>query len=67
MSVFQPEGGMPRLIRFTPSSQMPSDDTLTTYDPQFNLVVINKELFETLDWFGKHQALRATTALVLDY
>lgn len=65
MSVFHPEGGMPRLLRFVPSSQMPSDDTLTTYDAKHNLVVINKELFDTLDWFGKHQAIRATTALVI--
>lgn len=65
MSVFHPEGGMPRLLRFVPSSQMPSDDTLTTYDAHYNLVVINKELFDTLDWFGKHQAIRATTALVI--
>ena len=65
MSVFHPEGGMPRLLRFVPSSQMPSDDTLTTYDAKSNLVIINKELFDTLDWFGKHQAIRATTALVI--
>lgn len=67
MSVFVSESGMPRLIRFVPSSQMPSDDTLTTYDPKYNLVIINKELFETLDWFGKHRAVRATTTLLLDY
>lgn len=66
MSVFHPEGGMPRLIRFVPSTDMPSADTLTTYDAKFNLVVINKELYETLDFVGKYQAIRATTTLVLD-
>lgn len=66
MSVFVSESGMPRLIRFVPSSEMPTDDTLTTYDPKFNLVVINKELFEELDWFGRHRAMRATTTLIVD-
>lgn len=66
MSVFHPEGGMPRLIRFVPSAEMPNADTLTTYDPKFNLVIINKELYETLDFAGRYQAIRATTTLVLD-
>lgn len=66
MSVFVSESGMPRLIRFVPSSEMPTDDTLTTYDPKFNLIVINKELFEELDWFGRHRAMRATTTLIVD-
>lgn len=65
--IFKPEGGLPRLIRFVPATDMPSDDTLTTYDAKFNLVIINKDLYETLDWYGKHQAVRATSAVVLDY
>lgn len=66
MSVFHPEGGMPRLIRFVASSQMPSTDTLTTYDAKYNLVVINKELYDSLDFVGQYQAIRATTTLVVN-
>lgn len=66
MSVFHPEGGMPRLIRFVPSAQMPSADTLTTYDAKFNLIVINKELYDSLDFVGQYQAIRATTTLVVN-
>lgn len=66
MSIFLSESGMPRLIRFVPASDMPTPDTLTIFNPQHNLVVINKELFEELDWYGKHRAVRATTTLVLD-
>lgn len=66
MSVFHPEGGMPRLIRFVPSSQMPSDDTLTTYDPKYNLVIINKELYDRSEFHIQYQAICATTALVID-
>ena len=66
MSVFNPEGGMPRLIRFVSSSQMPSDDTLTTYDAKYNLVVINKDLYDTLDFVGQNRAQRATTTLVVN-
>lgn len=66
MSVFHPEGGMPRLIRFKPSTEMPSADTLTTYDPKFNLVVINKELYDSLDYVGQYQAIRATTTLIVN-
>lgn len=65
MSVFHPEGGYPRLLRFVPASAMPTPDTLTTYDDEFNLVVINKELYDTLDFSGRYQAERATTTLVL--
>ena len=66
MSVFHPAGGFPRLLRYVAASEMPSPDTLTIYDAKFNLVIINKELFETLDWYGKHRAQRATTTLLLD-
>ena len=65
MSVFHPEGGYPRLIRFKPSSEMPSDDTLTLFDERYNLVVINRELYDTLDAAGRYQAIRATTTLVV--
>lgn len=57
---------MPRLIRFKPSTEMPSADTLTTYDPKFNLVVINKELYDSLDYVGQYQAIRATTTLIVN-
>lgn len=66
MSVFHPDGGFPRLLRYVPASEMPTPDTLTTYDDKFNIVVINQELFNTLDWYGKHRAQRATTTLLLD-
>lgn len=66
MSVFHPEGGLPRLIRFVPSSKMPSDDTLTTYDPKFNLVIINKDLYDQCEFHIQYQAVRATTTLVLN-
>lgn len=66
MSVFHPEGGMPRLIRYVPASKMPTPNTLTTYDPKFNLVIINQELYDELDFVGKYQAIRATTTLVVD-
>lgn len=64
-SVFHPEGGYPRLIRFVPSSDMPSDDTLTLYEKEFNLVIINKDLFDALDPIRKRIAERATSTLVL--
>ena len=66
MSVFHPEGGMPRLIRYVPASQMPTPNTLTTYDAKFNLVIINHELYDELVFDGKSQAIRATTTLVVD-
>lgn len=66
MSVFHPEGGYPRLIRFKPSGEMPSPDTLTTYDDKFNLVVINQELFDSLDKTAQYLAIRATTTLVVN-
>ena len=67
MSVFHPEGGMPRIIRYVPASKMPSSDTLTLYDKSHNVVTINKELFDKLDWFGKYRAERATTTLMFDH
>lgn len=57
---------MPRLIRFVPASQMPTPDTLTTYDAKFNLVIINKELYDQSEFYIQYQAVRATTTLVLD-
>lgn len=64
-SVFHPDGGYPRLIRFVPSSEMPSDDTLTVFDERWNLVTINKDLYDTLDYVGQYQAIRAMGSLVL--
>lgn len=64
-SVFHPEGGYPRLIRLVPSSEMPSDDTLTLYEPEYNLVIINKDLFEQLDPVYRRIAERATSTLVI--
>lgn len=66
MSVFHPEGGYPRLFRFKPSSEFPSDDTLTLYDPEFNLVIINQDLYDTLLPHQKYLAERCTASLVLD-
>lgn len=66
MSVFHPEGGMPRLIRYVPASKMPTPNTLTTYDAKFNLVIINKELYDQSEFYIQYQAVRATTTLVLD-
>lgn len=60
-----PDNWLPRLIRFVPSSEMPSDDTLTLYNPKFNLVIINKDLFDTLDPIQRRTAERATSTLVL--
>ncbi len=65
-TAFNPAGGLPRLLRFVPADKMPSRDTLTIYDKQYNLLVINQELYETLDATQQHITQRAQTTLVLD-
>lgn len=62
---FNPDNGPPRLLRFVSPDAMPSADTLTLYDAKNNLVIINKEIYDTLDVLGKRMAERATTSLVM--
>jgi len=64
-SVFHPEGGYPRLFRYVPSGEMPSPDTLTLYDPVYNVIVINKDLYDKLDIGQKYLVERATTTLII--
>ena len=62
---YNPDNGPPRLLRFVSSVEMPSPDTLTLFDPKYNLVIINREIFETLDPLHRRMAERATTSLVM--
>lgn len=62
---FNPDNEPPRLLRFVSPGAMPSADTLTLYDPRHNLVIINKEIFATLDPLQQRMAERATTTLVM--
>lgn len=62
---YNPNDGPPRLLRFVPSSAMPSADTLTLYDAKYNLVIINREIFNTLTPLQRRMAERATTTLVM--
>lgn len=45
---------------------MPSDDTLTVYDAKYNLVIINQDLYDQVEFHIQYQAVRATTTLVLN-
>lgn len=62
---YNPDDGPPRLLRFVSPEDMPSLDTLTLYDPKHNLVIINREIYETLDPLHQRMAERATTSLVM--
>lgn len=66
MSIFAPEGGPHRLLRFVPPGEMPSSDTLALYDQRNNLVIINKEAFDTLTAEQQYMTITTTTTLVMD-
>jgi hypothetical protein len=62
----KPKKELARLLRFVPASAMPSDNTLTIFVAQHNLLIINKDLFDTLPKHKQYEAQRATTTLILE-
>ena len=58
MSVFHPPGGYPRLIRLVENSELPSNDCAATLDTQFNLLRIDKEIWEVMNSYQKHMIVR---------
>lgn len=43
-----PDGGLPRLIRYLPASEFPSVDTIAMLDANNNLLRVNRSLFDQL-------------------
>lgn len=65
VSVKPEKDGPSRLLRFVPSVEMPSPDTLTIFIAEHNLLLINKDLYDTLDPRHQRMAKRSTTTLVV--
>ena len=62
--VMCPENGYPRLWRYVGPGVLP-EGVLSTYDEKQNLVVINKELFDTLPPFQQREVLRTTEPVLV--
>ena len=55
---FTPDDGPPRLIRYVDRGTLPAANLLAVYDKSQNLLIIDREHFERLDWAQKHITLR---------
>jgi len=63
---FNPDDGPPRLLRFVGEGSVPTTDTLAVFDRANNLLIINRELYDTLDLMQQHITQRSTTSLVME-
>jgi hypothetical protein len=52
-----PDDGPPRLWRFVAPGVLPPG-VLSTLDREQNILVIDKEIYDTLPWIDQHQTLR---------
>ncbi len=55
---FNPDNGLPRLIRYVEPGTLPAANLLALYDKSQNLLIIDREHFERLDWIDRHCTLR---------
>lgn len=55
---FNPDDGPARLIRYVEPGTLPSANLLAIYIKSQNLLIIDREHFERLDWLDKHRLLR---------
>lgn len=55
---FNPDDGPARIIRYVEPGTLPSANLLAIYDKSQNLLIIDREHFERLDWIDRHQLLR---------
>ncbi len=63
---FNPDDGPPRLLRFVGEGSVPTTDTLAVFDRANNLLIINRELYDTLDPMQQHITQRSTTSLIME-
>lgn len=55
---FNPDDGPARIIRYVEPGTLPAANLLAIYDKSQNLLIIDRDHFERLDWIDKHQLLR---------
>ena len=63
-SALCPEGGPSRLIRFVEPGTLPDDTLVSLFDPRQNLLLIDRELFESLPYLEKHIVLHTTRKFI---
>ena len=52
-----PDDGLPRLWRFVEPGGLPRG-VMASLDAEQNLLIIDKELFDRMDWIDQHMLLR---------
>lgn len=55
---FNPDDGPARIIRYVEPGTLPAANLLAIYDKSQNLLIIDRDHFERLDWIDKHLTLR---------
>jgi hypothetical protein len=55
---FNPDDGPARLIRYVEPGTLPAANLLAIYDKTQNLLIIDRDHFERLDWIDRHLTLR---------
>lgn len=53
-----PDEGFPRLVRFLPASEFPSSTTVAMLDPAYNLLRVNRSIYEQLSDSEKGKVLK---------
>jgi hypothetical protein len=64
MSVLNPTDGPPRLIRYVAPGVLPSDDIVSLFNPQQNLLLIDKDNFDRLTPAQRQLVLHTTDLTV---
>lgn len=55
---FNPDDGPARIIRYVEPGTLPAAKLLAIYDHTQNLLIIDREHFQRLDWLDRHKLLR---------
>lgn len=53
-----PDGGPHRIVRMQPASFFPHHDIVSWWEKDANILHVNKEVYETLEKYYQHAALR---------
>ena len=59
-----PDGGLPRVIRFVPERTLPSDTTLSVLDIEKNLLLINVDRWNDLTTSQQHELVKTRSRFV---
>ena len=61
---FNPDNGLPRLIRYVEPGTLPARDLVSILDASQNLLIIDRVNFEKLNDNQQHQVLRTQKAFI---